>query len=77
MTVDMQSADMADSGQYDRLEEERREVQAEESEPSADEIINQALESSQEQQVEKGDDDANQNVQEELLKDGTITPDTK
>lgn len=77
MTVDMQSADMADSGQYDRLEEERREVQAEESEPSADEIINQALESSQEQQVEKGDDDANQNVQEELLKGGTITPDTK
>lgn len=77
MTVDMQSADMADSGQYDHLEEERREVQAEESEPSADEIINQALESSQEQQAEKGDDDANQNVQEELLKDGTITPDTK
>lgn len=77
MTVDMQSADMADSGQYDHLEEERREVQAEESEPSADEIINQALESGQEQQVEKGDDDANQNVQEELLKDGTITPDTK
>lgn len=77
MTVDMQSADMADSGQYDHLEEERREVQAEESEPSADEIINQALEGSQEQQAEKGDDDANQNVQEELLKDGTITPDTK
>lgn len=77
MTVDMQSADMADSGQYDHLEEERREVQAEESEPSADEIINQALESSQEQQAEKGDDDANQNVQEELLKDGTITPDDK
>lgn len=77
MTVDMQSADMADSGQYDHLEEERREVQAEESEPSADEIINQALESGQEQQVEKGDDDANQNVQEELLKGGTITPDVK
>lgn len=77
MTVDMQSADMADSGQYDHLEEERREVQAEESEPSADEIINQALESSQEQQVEKGDDDANQNVQEKLLKDGTIIPDAK
>lgn len=77
MTVDMQSADMADSGQYDHLDEERREVQAEEAEPDADEIINQALESSQDQRVEKGDNDANQNVQEELLKDGTITPDTK
>lgn len=77
MTVDMQSADMADSGQYDHLDEERREVQAEEAELDADEIINQALESSQEQRVEKGDNDANQNVQEELLKDGTITPDVK
>lgn len=77
MTVDMQSADMADSGQYDHLDENRREVQAEESEPSADEIITQVLENGQEQQAEKGDDNANQNVQEELLKDGTITPDAK
>lgn len=83
MTVDMQSADMADSGQYDRLDEERREVQAEETEPDADDIIAGALaakeqENEPEQQAEKGgDSDANQSGQEELFKDGTITPDTK
>ena len=83
MTVDMQSADMADSGQYDHLDEERREVQAEEAEPDADDIIAGALaakeqESEPEQQSEKGgDSDANQSGQEELFKDGTITPDTK
>lgn len=83
MTVDMQSADMADSGQYDHLDEERREVQAEEAEPDADDIIAGALaakeqESEPEQQAEKGgDSDANQSGQEELFKDGTITPDTK
>lgn len=83
MTVDMQSADMADSGQYDHLDEERREVQAEEAEPDADDIIASALaakeqESEPEQQAEKGGDyDANQSGQEELFKDGTITPDTK
>lgn len=83
MTVDMQSADMADSGQYDHLDEERREVQAEETEPDADDIIAGALaakeqENEPEQQSEKGgDSDANQSGQEELFKDGTITPDTK
>lgn len=83
MTVDMQSADMADSGQYDHLDEERREVQAEEAEPDADDIIAGALaakeqENEPEQQSEKGgDSDANQSGQEELFKDGTITPDVK
>ena len=82
MTVDMQSADMADSGQYDHLDEERREVQAEEAEPDADDIIAGALaakeqENEPEQPAEKGDDNANQSGQEELFKDGTITPDTK
>ena len=82
MTVDMQSADMADSGEYDHLEEERREVRAEESEPNADDIIAGALaakeqDSEPEQPAEKGDNNANQSGQEELFKDGTITPDTK
>lgn len=82
MTVDMQSADMADSGEYDHLEEERREVRAEESEPDADDIIAGALtakeqENEPEQPVEKGDDNANQKEQEELFTKGTITPDVK
>ncbi len=83
MTVDMQSADMADSGQYDHLDEERREVQAEEAEPDADDIIAGALaakeqENEPEQQAEKGgDSDANQSGQEELFVKGTITPDVK
>ena len=83
MTVDMQSADMADSGQYDHLDEERREVQADEAEPDADDIIAGALaakeqENEPEQQVEKGgDSDANQSGQEELFVKGTITPDVK
>lgn len=83
MTVDMQSADMADSGEYDHLEEERREVRDEESEPDADDIIAGALaakeqENEPEQQAEKGgDSDANQSGQEELFVKGTITPDVK
>lgn len=83
MTVDMQSADMADSGQYDHLDEERREVQADEAEPDADDIIAGALaakeqENEPEQQAEKGgDSDANQSGQEELFVKGTITPDVK
>lgn len=83
MTVDMQSADMADSGQYDHLDEERREVQAEETEPDADDIIAGALaakeqDSEPEQSAEKGgDSDANQSGQEELFVKGTITPDVK
>lgn len=82
MTVDMQSADMADSGEYDHLEEERREVRAEENEPDADDIIAGALaakeqDSEPDQPVEKGDDNANQKEQEELFVKGTITPDVK
>ena len=78
----MQSADMADSGEYDHLEEERREVRAEESEPDADDIIAGALaakeqENEPEQPAEKGDDNANQKEQEELFVKGTITPDVK
>ena len=82
MTVDMQSADMADSGEYDHLEEERREVRAEESEPSADDLIagvlaeeNQAAE--QEQQAKEGEKNVNEGGQEELFQEGTITPNTK
>lgn len=82
MTVDMQSADMADSGEYDHLEEERREVRAEENEPDANDIIAGALaakeqDSEPDQPVEKGDDNANQKEQEELFVKGTITPDVK
>lgn len=72
MTVDMQSADMADSGEYDHLEEERREVQAEENEPSADDLIagvlaeeNQAAEP--EQQAKEGEKNVNEGGQEELF----------
>lgn len=82
MTVDMQSADMADSGEYDHLEEERREVRAEESEPSADDLIagvlaeeNQAAEP--EQQAKEGEKNVNEGGQEELFQEGTITPNTK
>lgn len=82
MTVDMQSADMADSGEYDHLNEERREVQAEENEPSADDLIagmlaeeNQAAEP--EQQAKEGEKNVNEGGQEELFQEGTITPNTK
>ncbi|MDE7040776.1 MAG: recombinase RecT, partial [Limosilactobacillus sp.] len=94
MTVDTQTANLAETGDYEQVvKEDPRDVTPEQTEDNAQvqSLINSYNEAQEEQQTTKkatkpaktkktatkgGKVDDN-NVQEELLNDGTITPDTK
>lgn len=71
MTVEIQNANSADSGDYDHLDELRKDVTPQENQPSANDLISSAVDSQKEKKAGEISDNSSKE-QEELFEHGTI-----